>query len=91
MIYQVLPYPDDKLVIGIYLVADMAEEQWVLTRRVGRPRPATLISLQPAADGTKITLTAGIPRGSSGEIQEQIAASLRSRMDAYADPLEEPA
>jgi hypothetical protein len=48
---------------------------WNATARVGRSR--TLTSLQPAAAGTKITITARIARGSAGEIQERIAASLR--------------
>jgi hypothetical protein len=83
MIYQLLPLPGDQLVAGIYLVVDMTKEQSVLTFRVGRPRTATLTSLEPVASGTKVTLTGRVPRGSSGEVQERVAASLRSRMDAY--------
>ena len=91
MIYQVLPYPDDGLVAGVYLVADMADGQWVRTVRVGRPHTDTLTSIQPAGDGTKITLTARVPRDLAGEAHQQVAAGLRARMGAYQDLLGESA
>lgn len=89
MIYQVLPCPDDQLVAGIYLVADLAEGHWVLTSRVGRPRGNTLTSLEAAGDGTKITLTARVPRDYSAEIHQQVAAGLRARMNVYQELLAE--
>jgi hypothetical protein len=91
MIYQVLPFPGDGLVAAIYLVADMADEQWVRTARVGRRHTDTLTTIQPAGDGTKITLTATVPRDSAGEVHQQVAAGLRARMAAYQDLLGEPA
>lgn len=91
MIYQVVPHPDDQLAAGISLVADIAEGQWVLTRRVGRPRGETLTNLQPTEDGTRITITCKLPVGSSSQVQQQVATELQSRMTAYKTLLELPA
>ena len=91
MIYQLLPYPHDQLVAGIYLVADLADGHWVQTCRVGRPRVSTLTSIEAAGDGTKITLTGSVPAGSSAEISQQVAAGLRARMNAYQELLGESA
>jgi hypothetical protein len=84
-----VPHPDDQLAATISLVADLAEEQWVLTRRVGRPRSELLTSLQPADGGTNVTLTCRLANGSSSDTRQRVAAELQSRLGAYKDLLEQ--
>lgn len=91
MVCYVLPRPQDQLVATISVVADVAEEQSVLMRRVGRPSSETLTTLRPADDGTHMTLARRIPSGSTSEVLQEVAADLRSRVNAYKELLEQPA
>lgn len=91
MIYLVRPHPDNQLAAAISLVADLADQEWVRIRRVGRPRSEILTSLLPDAEGTRITLTCTVPKGSSADVQRRVAADLDSRMTAYHQLLEQPA
>ena len=90
MVWYVLSRPQDQLVATISVVADVADEQSVLMRRVGRPSSETLTTLRPADDGTHMTLARRIPSGSASGALQDAAADLRSRINAYKELLEQP-